>query len=88
MKNQVRIGAMLVIAFCVTLIFGIILHLKNHGMIVQPRNVIKIIHWVAGYIMTVLLFVHWSQFGKMLTALKENSHGFMQTRGFWSFCFW
>ena len=72
MKNQVRIGAMLVIAFCVTLIFGIILHLKNHGMIVQPRNVIKIIHWVAGYIMTVLLFVHWSQFGKMLTALKRK----------------
>lgn len=66
------IGAWLVIAFCVTLIFGIILHLKSHGMIVQPRNVIKIIHWVAGYIMTVLLFVHWSQFGKMLTALKRK----------------
>lgn len=72
MKTKANIGIALAIAFAVTLIMGIILHLKSHGILIQPRGVLKIIHWGFGYAMTVLLFIHWSQFHKMLGALKER----------------
>lgn len=72
MKNKANIGMALVITFAVALITGIILHLKNHGIIIQPRGVIKIIHWTFGYAMSALFFIHWSQFGNMLTALKKR----------------
>lgn len=76
MKSKVNIGIALVIAFAVTLIIGIILHLKSHGIVIQPRSVLKIMHWVFGYAMTVLMFVHWTQFRKMLNALKMKSRWF------------
>lgn len=76
MKSKVNIGIALVIAFAVTLITGIILHLKSHGIVMQPRSVLKIIHWVFGYAMTVFLFVHWAQFRKMLNALKMKYRWF------------
>lgn len=72
MKTKANIGIALAIAFAVTLIMGIILHLKSHGILIQPRGVLKIIHWGFGYAMTVLLFIHWSQFHKMLGALKKR----------------
>lgn len=72
MKKKAYIGMALVVFFAITLILGIILHLKSHGIVVQPRTVIKILHWVAGYVMSALLFVHWSQFQKVLTALRKR----------------
>lgn len=76
MKAKANIGIALAIAFVVTLITGIMLHLKSHGILIQPRNVLKIAHWVFGYAMTVLLFMHWSQFQKMLTAMKRKFRWF------------
>lgn len=76
MKSKVNIGIALAIAFAVTLITGIILHLKSHGIVMQPRSVLKIIHWVFGYAMTVLLCIHWGQFRKMLNALKKKFRWF------------
>lgn len=71
-KTKANIGIAWVIAFAVTLILGIILHLKGHGIIVQPCGVLKTVHWIFGYTMTVLLFIHWAQFRKMLNALKKK----------------
>lgn len=76
MKAKANIGIALVIAFVVTLITGIMLHLKSHGILIQPRSVLKIVHWVFGYAMTVLLFMHWRQFQKMLTAMKRKFRWF------------
>lgn len=72
MKNKADIGIALVVAFSVTLIAGIILHLKIHGILIQPRGVIKSIHWIFGYAMTVLLIIHSLQFSKALTAVKNR----------------
>ena len=72
MKNKANIGIVLVVAFAATLITGIILHLKGHGILVQPRGVLKAVHWISGYAMTVLLCIHWSQFHKMLGAMKRK----------------
>lgn len=76
MKAKTNIGIALVAAFAVTLAIGIILHLKNHGTLIQPRDVLKVIHWAFGYAMTLLLIVHWTQFRKMLTAMKKKFRWF------------
>lgn len=76
MRNKANIGIALVLAFAATLITGIILHLKSHGILIQPRDVLKIVHWIFGYAMTALLFIHWSQFIKMLTAMRKNFRWF------------
>lgn len=76
MKTKANIGLALVITFSVTLIIGIILHLKSHGIIVQPRGVLKTIHWIFGYAMTALLCVHYAEFRKMLSALKKRFRWF------------
>lgn len=76
MKTKANIGIALVIAFVITLTIGVILHLKSHGIVVQPRGVLKNIHWIFGYTMTALLFIHWAQFGKTLNALKKRFRWF------------
>lgn len=76
MKRKANIGLALVITFAVTLTIGVILHLKSHGIILQPRDLLKALHWVFGYAMTALLFIHWQQFRKMLNALRNKSRWF------------
>lgn len=50
-KTKANVGMTLIILFLITLITGVILHLKSHGIIIQPRSVIKVVHWVAGLLM-------------------------------------
>lgn len=76
MKTRVNVGTVLVVAFVFTLITGIMLHLKRHGIVFQPRDTIKIVHWAFGYAMTVAFFIHWKQFCKMLTAIKKTFRWF------------
>lgn len=66
-KSKANIGMTLVILFAITLVTGIILHLKKHGIIIEPRSVIKIVHWIAGLLMVGLALVHGLQFKKMLS---------------------
>lgn len=76
MKTKANIGIALVIVFAATLITGIMLHLKSHGIIIQPRGTLKAVHWVLGYAMTVLLCIHWNEFHKMLAAIKKKFRWF------------
>lgn len=66
----------LIILFLITLITGIILHLKSHGTIIQPRGVIKVVHWVAGFLMALFACLHGLQFKKMLAAMKTKFRWF------------
>lgn len=75
-RTKADIGIALVICFVITLAIGIVLHLKSHGIIVQPRGALKIAHWMPGYAMTALLYVHWTQFRKMLTAMRTKFRWF------------
>ncbi len=71
-KSKANIGITLVILFAITLVTGIILHLKKHGIIIEPRSVIKIVHWIAGFLMVGLALIHGFQFKKMLSAMKAK----------------
>lgn len=76
MKSKANIGIALVITFAATLIIGIMLHLKSHEIIIQPRGVLKAVHWIFGYAMTALLFIHWTQFQKMMNSMKKKFRWF------------
>lgn len=74
--TKANVGMTLLVLFLITLITGVILHLKSHGIIVQPRGVIKIVHWVAGLFMASFACWHGLQFKKMLTAMKTKFRWF------------
>lgn len=76
LKTKADVGMTLVILFLITFITGIILHLKSHGIILQPRAVIKVVHWVAGLLMAVFACWHGIQFRKMFTAMKSKFRWF------------
>lgn len=71
-KSKANVGITLIILFLITLITGIILHLKSHGTIIQPRGVIKIVHWVSGFLMVSFFLWHALDFKKMLSAMKKK----------------
>lgn len=75
-KSKANVGMTLVILFVITLATGIILHLKKHGIIVEPRPVIKMIHWIAGFLMVGFSCLHGMQFKKMLEAMKTKFRWF------------
>lgn len=75
-KSKANVGMTLLILFIVTIVSGIILHLKSHGIILQPRGTIKIIHWSAGFLMAGFACWHGIQFNKMLTAMKTKFRWF------------
>lgn len=75
-KTKVNVGITLLFLFVITLVSGVILHLKSHGIIIQPRSVIKVVHWVAGFLMATFACWHGIQFRKMLTAMKTKVRWF------------
>lgn len=75
-KSKANVGMTLVILFVITLVTGIILHLKKHGIIIEPRAVIKTIHWIAGFLMVGFACIHGLEFKKMLSAMKTKFRWF------------
>lgn len=43
-KTKANVGLALLTLFLITFITGIILHLKSHATIIEPRRIIKIVH--------------------------------------------
>lgn len=76
LKSKANVGMTLVVLFIITLVTGIILHLKKHGIVVEPRPVIKTVHWLAGFMMAGFACWHGLQFQKMLSALKSKFRWF------------
>lgn len=62
----------LLVLFLITLATGIILHLKKHGIIMEPRPLIKTVHWAAGFMMAAFACWHGMQFRKMLAAMRKK----------------
>ena len=72
LRQKADMGTAMMILFAATLITGFTLHLKKHGILIEPRYLIKIIHWLCGFAMCLIAFVHWRQFGKALTAIRHK----------------
>lgn len=76
LKLKANIGMAMVILFAITLISGIVLHLKKHGLLIEPRDAIKVVHWTGGFAMCGLAIIHRKQFGQFLAALKHKAKWF------------
>lgn len=76
LKSKADIGISLLIAFLITLATGVILHLKKHGILIEPRPLIKTVHWIAGFLMIVLACIHGKQFWKMFVNIKQRFRWF------------
>lgn len=78
-RQKADIGMSVTVLLGVILITGVILHLKKHGVLIEPRSVIKMTHWICGFAMSVLAFIHWKQFDNMLSAMKSKFKWFYAT---------
>lgn len=63
---------MLLVLFLLTVGTGVMLHMKSHGIIFQPRAVIKVFHWIFGIGMVMLAYWHARQFFKMLRGVRNR----------------
>ena len=53
-----KVDAALLVTFVLVVLAGILLHLKKHGIVLEPRPVLKVIHYVLGFCMSALAVVH------------------------------
>lgn len=78
LRKKSLIGLWLTVTFVFVLATGIILHLKKHGILIEPRQTLKLTHWILGCIIGFLCYWHWRQFSKILAAMK------IHLRWFWT----
>lgn len=74
--KKVQVGLTLAVLFLMTLVTGIILHLKKHGIIMEPRYIIKLVHCIFGVGMIILGCWHMMQFRKVLSSMKSSFRWF------------
>ena len=59
MKRYKRIiDTMLTTCLVIVAATGIMLHLKKHGIVIEPRAVLKAIHYYAGYLFSLCALLH------------------------------
>ena len=59
MKRYKRIiDTMLPACLVIVAATGIMLHLKKHGIVIEPRAVLKAIHYYAGYLFSLCALLH------------------------------
>lgn len=64
------IDSALVLCFVVVLTTGVMLHLKKHGIIIEPRPLLKMLHYCTGFVMVALTAVHVGNYIKSFKALS------------------
>ena len=74
-KTRKAVDCLLTISFAIVLITGIMLHLKAHGILIQPRGVLKAVHYGFGFLMTGCAAVHIGAYFKWLRPMRRQ-HAF------------
>ena len=54
------------------LVTGIILHLKAYGIVVEPRQVLKTVHYLAGFALAVFIIGHFATHAKWFVPVCER----------------
>lgn len=57
--NRKRDDSILVAAFLFMLASGVVLHLKRHGLVIEPRDVIKAAHGAVALVMVIAIDRHY-----------------------------
>ena len=56
--TKIRINLLLTVAFVLVFVTGMLLHLKKHGIEFEPREVLKVAHAAAGFLMIACALCH------------------------------
>ena len=56
--TKIRINLLLTVAFVLVFVTGMLLHLKKHGIEIEPREVLKVAHAAAGFLMIACALCH------------------------------
>ena len=62
----------LTLCFVGVLVTGVMLHLKKHGIVIEPRPVLKAVHYWIGFGMTLFAAIHVGNYFKLLKPLKAK----------------
>ncbi len=58
LQTKRRIDTALAVTALLTALTGIALHLKKHGILVEPCAVLKVVHYVVGFVMLACATLH------------------------------
>lgn len=58
LQTKRRVDTALAVTVLLTALTGIALHLKKHGILVEPRAVLKTVHYVMGFAMLACATLH------------------------------
>ena len=73
MKRHKRIiDTVLTACLVIVAATGILLHLKKHGIVIEPRAVLKAIHYYTGYFFTLCALLHVQMCLPMLQKMKAK----------------
>ncbi|MGN0206200.1 MAG: hypothetical protein ACI4BC_03060 [Muribaculaceae bacterium] len=72
MKSNRTIDTLLVISTIGVVATGIMLHLKKHEILIEPRDILKIIHYSLGAIMVLCGYLHYRVRTGILSAMKKS----------------
>lgn len=70
------VDTLLTISFIIVLITGVMLHLKKHGILIEPRPLLKAIHYYTGFLMTLCLTFHVTAYFHALRAMANRHRWF------------
>lgn len=72
LKQKRTVDTLLAISFIIVLVTGVMLHLKKHGIIIEPRSILKAIHYYTGFFMTACLAFHATVYYRILRSMAKR----------------
>lgn len=75
-KLKKTVDSVLSVTFIIVLVTGVMLHLKKHGIIIEPRPLLKAIHYYCGFLMTACVAYHASVYFRYLVAMAARHRWF------------
>ena len=87
--NRKRNDSILVAAFLLLLASGVVLHLKRHGLLIEPRAVIKAAHGAVAFVMVLVVDRHHLLCRNALQGMGKRHPWFPKTTTLllWAFVF-
>lgn len=87
--NRKRNDSILVAAFLLLLASGVVLHLKRHGLLIEPRAVIKAAHGAVAFVMVLVVDRHYLLCRNALQGMGKRYPWFPKTTTLllWAFVF-
>ena len=58
LRSKTMVETLLFVCFAVVAVSGILLHLKKHGLVIEPRPILQAIHYYCAFVMLACSMLH------------------------------